>query len=52
MAIDPEAGQSIRFGFGADLRGGNLGEAHIFHLTQEAPDSRPHGGLTVVMAAI
>lgn len=47
-----EAGQLIRFHFGADLRGGKLGEAHIFHLTQEGPDRRPQGGLTVVLLAI
>ena len=47
-----EAGQVIRFGFSADLRGGKLGDAHIFHLTQDGPDPRPQGGLTVVMLAI
>jgi hypothetical protein len=47
-----EPGELIRFGFGADLRGGKLGEAHVFHLTQEGPDRRPQGGLTVILLAI
>jgi hypothetical protein len=50
MALD--AGQTIRFRFNADLAGGKLGDAHIFHLTQDGPDRRPEGGLTVVMLAI
>jgi hypothetical protein len=47
-----EAGQAIRFRFNADLAGGKLGDAHIFHLTQDRPDRRPEGGLTVVILAI
>jgi len=47
-----DAGQVIRFGFKADLRGGKLGDAHIFHLTQDGPGRPPEGGLTVVMLAI
>jgi hypothetical protein len=50
--IDADAGEVFRFQFAADLRGGKLGEAHIFHLTQAAADGRPHGGLTVVVLAI
>ena len=44
--------QVITFGFRADLGGGKLGEAHIFHLTQAGPGGEPQGGLTVVMLAI
>lgn len=50
LALEP--GQLIRFEFAADLRGGKLGDAHIFHLTQAGPDRRIQGGLTVVFLAI
>jgi hypothetical protein len=50
VAADP--GEVIRFQFAADLRGGKLGDAHIFHLTQAGADGRMHGGLTVAVLAI
>jgi len=46
-----DAAQSIRCRFVADLSGASLGEAFVFHLTQEASDRSPQGGLTVVMVA-
>jgi len=44
-------GQFITFRFEADLSGGNLGEAHIFHLTH-ADGETVLGGLTVVVLAV
>jgi hypothetical protein len=46
-----EPGQLITFRFAADLKGGKLGEAHIFHLTH-ADGGTVLGGLTVGLLAI
>jgi len=46
-----EPGQVITFRFAADLSGGKLGEAHIFHLTH-ADESGVQGGLTVVVLPV
>jgi hypothetical protein len=47
-----EAGQFITFRFAADLSGGKLGEAHIFHLTQAPAGGAVEGGLTVAVLAV
>jgi hypothetical protein len=47
-----EPGQVITFRFAADLSGGKLGEAHIFHLTHAGEAGDVQGGLTVVLLAV
>jgi len=44
-------GQVIAFRFAADLSGGKLGEAHLFHLTH-ATDEGVQGGLSVIVLPI
>jgi len=50
--IELRPGQFTRFSFTADLSGAELGDAHIFHLTQIGEDKRDQGGLTIVMVAV
>jgi hypothetical protein len=47
-----QPGQFITFRFAADLSGGKLGEAHIFHLTHAGEAGDLQGGLTVVVLAV
>jgi hypothetical protein len=50
--VQLEGRQFIVFRFAADLSGGKLGEAHIFHLTQADAGGRVEGGLTVVVLPV
>ena len=45
-------GQVLSFRFAADLSGGRLGEAHIFHLTHATAAGGVQGGLTAVLLPI
>ena len=47
-----EPGQVVSFRFAANLAGGRLGEAHIFHLTHATAPGGVQGGLTVVLLSI
>jgi len=47
-----EAAQLIGLRFAADLSGGKIGDAHIFHLTHVGAEGQVHGGLTVVMLPV
>ena len=49
VPLDP--GQFITFRFTADLSGGKLGEAHVFHLTH-SEGGAVVGGVTVVILAV
>lgn len=50
--ITLKAGQHINFNFIVDLSTSNIGDAHIFHLTQIGAKRRVQGGLTIVMGAV